>query len=97
MSPPMYTEMAFEPKFPLEVHLKVSENVLKAGGWLSQTIKVGGNIWIGFVSTSNFLPNSSSVLCPPLSVTFLRLYFLNPGISISPEAPSVRGSHGLSA
>ena len=68
MSPPMYTEMAFEPKNPLEVHLKVSENVLKAGGWLSQTIKVGGNIWIGFVSTSNFLeytipPLSSVLLC----------------------------------
>ena len=68
MSPPMYTEMAFEPKNPLEVHLKVSENVLKAGGWLSQTIKVGGNICIGFVSTSNFLeypipPLSSVLLC----------------------------------
>ena len=78
MSPPMYTEMAFEPKNPLEVHLKVSENVLKAGGWLSQTIKVGGNIWIGFVSTSNFLeypipPLSSVLLCPPLSsVTKMR-------------------------
>ena len=79
MSPPMYTEMAFEPKNPLEVHLKVSENVLKAGGWLSQTIKVGGNIWIGFVSTSNFL--TQFLLCPLSSsvCNISPLVFLKPG------------------
>ena len=28
--------------------------------------------------------------------SFLRLYFSHTGINISPEAPPVRGSHGLS-
>ena len=42
MSPPMYTEMAFEPKNPLEVHLKVSENVLKADKVMCNSLSACG-------------------------------------------------------